>query len=145
MPLFDQAYNFTDYHICNIDAYPNGCLSGKNELTCTRGSNAKNMKIIRFAFVFAANICIIVSVIILVLCVVRKERRMATNHTKNARILTHSTKKTWQGIWYVAAFMIVWVPWYIWQFIRITTDMEVRDADSASLIYILAVTSPTQG
>ena len=51
--------------------------------------------------------------VILVQHVRFREERMNRNSGDNTNNL--SIKVYWQGIWYVAAFMFSWVPWYLWQ------------------------------
>jgi len=144
MPLFNQAYNYTDGHVCSIGPRPMSCLA-EVDIECTRGEDSRRMKITRFSFVFTANIIIVISVLILIHSLAQKERRMMAKGADNRNQRVYSTQKTWQGIWYIAAFMISWGPWYVWQFFRITADAQVEDAHSAALIYILALTMPTQG
>ncbi len=144
MPLFNQAYNYTDGHVCSIGPAPINCLT-EADIVCARGEDSRKMKITRFSFVFTANVIIIVSVIILILSLAQKERRMKAKSADNRNRRVYSTQKTWQGIWYIAAFMISWGPWYVWQFFRITADAQVQDIHSAALVYILALTMPTQG
>mmetsp|Transcript_39798 Transcript_39798/g.85809 ORF Transcript_39798/g.85809 Transcript_39798/m.85809 type:complete len:358 (-) Transcript_39798:605-1678(-) len=77
-PLLDKAYNYTGLHVCSIAEHPLGCLSEDHpEYECTRGSNAREIKITRFTCIFLCNVIIIVSVIVLIAHVVSRERRMA--------------------------------------------------------------------
>lgn len=140
-PLFDQSYNYTNFHVCGIAEHPLGCLS---ENQCTRGSNAREIKIARFACICLANITIVVSVCVLIQHVVSTERRMASDATGSSYGL--SIKITWQGIWYVAAFFFSWGPWYVWQWIRITSGMKIiSSVDSPALVYVISITYPLQG
>ena len=113
MPLFDRAYNPTGFHVCGIAEYPLGCLYETNPYPCERGDNARLLSMIRFAIIFLGNLTIVVSVSILIMHVISREQRMNTNHGDSANDL--STKATWQGIFYVAAFMFSWGPWCLWQ------------------------------
>jgi len=143
-PLFDQAYNYTDFHSCGVAEHPLGCLSPGSAYQCTRGSNARELKIARFACVFLANIVIVVSVCVLIHHVVSRERRMTSSPVE----MSASTKVSWHGISFVAAFMFSWVPWYIWQWIRIASSDDMKnmsEMDSPALLYIISFTYPLQG
>ena len=143
-PLFDQAYNYTNFHVCGIAEHPLGCLSDNYDSECTRGANARELKIARFSVIFLANIIIVVSVCVLVKHVISKERRMASDAGEN----THGVKSkvTWQGIFYVTAFWLSYGPWMIWQWMRITDGMKtIASIDSSALVYIISITYPLQG
>lgn len=113
LPIFYQAYNPTGFHACGIAEYPLGCIHPKYPYLCDRGEKARELSIFRFACIFLGNLTILVSVFILIQHVISRERRMNANPGDNANNL--SNKATWQGIFYVAAFMFSWGPWYIWQ------------------------------
>ena len=113
MPLFNRAYNPNGFNVCGIAEYPLGCLNDSYPYTCKRGENARFLSIIRFAFIFLGNLTIVASVSILILHVISRERRMNTNPGDNAN--NSSIKATWQGIFHVAAFIISWGPWCVWQ------------------------------
>jgi len=142
-PFFDRAYNYNNFLACDIAEYPLGCLSENSDYECTRGSNARELKIARFACVWLANFIIVVSVAVLIQHVVSTERRMNANSTESSNDL--SIKTTWQGIFYVAAFMFSWVPWYIWQWIQITSGTRISSLASPALVYIISITHPLQG
>lgn len=110
-PLFNQAYNYTDFPVCGIAEHPLGCISDSSNDECTRGSHAREIKIARFALICLANTIIVVSVIVLIQHVIATERRMNVNSTQSSNDL--SIKATRQGISYVAAFMFSWGPWYV--------------------------------
>jgi len=143
-PLFAQAYNYTDFYVCGIAEYPLGCLHENYDYECTRGSSAWELKVARFTCICFANLVIVGSVCSLVQHIISTERRMNTNSIQSSNV--SSNKATWQGISYVAAFMFSWFPWYIWQWIRITTGMLTMSSfDSAALLYIISITHPLQG
>jgi hypothetical protein len=96
MPLFDQAYNYTDFYSCSVAEYPLGCLNENYDYECTRGSKARELKMGRFACICLANVLIVGSVCFLITHVMQKERRMTTRTIENASEL--SNKVTWQGI-----------------------------------------------
>lgn len=112
-PLFDQAYNHSDFLVCSIAEHPLGCLSESYDGECARGSNAKELKIVRFSFVCLAFFIIVTSVGVLIRHVMAVERRMNLNSAEASNDL--STKVTWHGIFYVLSFAISWGPFYIWQ------------------------------
>jgi hypothetical protein len=144
LPLFYQAYNPTGFHACGIAEYPLGCIHPKYPYLCDRGEKARELSIFRFACIFLGNLTIVVSVFILIQHVISRERRMTANPGHNANNL--SNKATWQGIFYVAAFMFSWGPWYIWQWIRITSGMRtLNTSGSVTLFYIISITHPLQG
>lgn len=145
MPLFDQAYNFTDFHACGIAEYPLGCLSENYDYDCSRGRGAKGIKIARFVIISVASLVIIGSICVLVMHAVSTERRRRKSNAR-ARINLLSMKSTRQGILYVAAFLFSWGPWYLWQWVRITSGMKTMAAiDSPALLYFISVTNPLQG
>mmetsp|Transcript_23735 Transcript_23735/g.50810 ORF Transcript_23735/g.50810 Transcript_23735/m.50810 type:complete len:358 (-) Transcript_23735:782-1855(-) len=145
-PLFDKAYNYTDFYVCGIAEHPLGCLSENSNLECTRGSNAREIKITRFTCICLANTTIVVSVCVLIAHVISTERRMTSDSTNVTENTYRSMKVTWQGICYVAAFWFSWGPWYIWQWIRITSGMlTMKDFDNKALLYIISITHPLQG
>lgn len=113
MPLFDRAYNPTGFHVCGVAEYPLGCLNESYPYVCERGDNARVLSMVRFAIIFIGYLTIVVSVSILIEHVISRERRMNTNRGDSANNL--SIRATWQGIFYVAAFMFSWGPWCIWQ------------------------------
>ncbi|KAL7539380.1 hypothetical protein ACHAXR_009245 [Thalassiosira sp. AJA248-18] len=143
-PLFDQAYNYTDFHVCSIAEYPLGCIFD-DDIDCIRGENAWFLKIARFACVCLANLTIVVSVCILIKHYLTKERRTTSHAMQNANEFLLSNKATRQGIWYVVAFMFCWYPWYVWQWIRITSEMKTLSSDSSPvLFYMISITYPLQ-
>ena len=144
-PLFDQAYNYSGIYVCGIAEYPQGCLYEHDEHECTRGSNAMELVIAHFACICFANLIIVASVSVLIHHVVSNERRLNTNMTENTNN-NLSIKATWQGIFYVTIFMICWGPWYIWQWMHITSEMKTMSTvDSPALLYLISITYPLQG
>ena len=117
-PLFNNAYNYTDFHACGLSEYPPGGLAPDSLYPepCERGCSARELKIARFFFVCMANLIIVVSVVILIQYVISTERTMNVNSTEASN--ESSIKATWQGIYYIGAFMFSWFPWYVWQWIR---------------------------
>ena len=110
-----------------------------DQVECTRGENAQSLKIARFSLVCLANVVIVVCMGILVRHLIKQEKRFG-NAAANARntLLGPLAKATRQGIWYVAAFMGCWLPWYIWQWVRVTNNMvTAADVDSDMLIYVI--------
>jgi len=143
-PLFDQAYNHSDFLVCSIAEHPLGCLSESYDGECARGSNAKELKIVRFSFVCLAFFIIVTSVGVLIRHVMAVERRMNLNSAEASNDL--STKVTWHGIFYVLSFAISWGPFYIWQWVRVTEDMKTMSSmESPALVYIISITYPFQG
>lgn len=183
MPLTYDGYNYTDASVCGVGEFPLGCLAIEDEEIfpdgCTRGMMAVAMKYIQLTFILMINLVIVLSVVIMIFHASLKDRRMnksstttsaaatnsATNATSNndgytiyraGRKHKHNnltSKYVWQGIWYVASFQIAWFPWYVWQWIRITTETEYTENEyiynhpyeSVSLLYILSITHPSQG
>eukprot|EP00970_Alexandrium_tamarense_P015017 scaffold4595_cov191-Alexandrium_tamarense.AAC.1 len=150
MPLFNDAYNITELHICSIAEYPIGCLADNDPSDCTRGTKARKMWVSRFAFVCVTNAVIIVSVLLLIKSVLSREKRRnqhtRRNNTENDT--EQSTKVKWQGIWYILAFQVSCIPWYVWQFIRISRALTLTSSDllqRSALLYTLTITYPMQG
>lgn len=101
--------------------------------------------IAHFACICFANLIIVASVSVLIHHVVSNERRLNTNMTENTNN-NLSIKATWQGIFYVTIFMICWGPWYIWQWMYITSEMKTMSTvDSPALLYLISITYPLQG
>jgi heme/copper-type cytochrome/quinol oxidase subunit 2 len=110
IPLFYQAYNPNGFAICSIAELE--CTDSYT--TCERHrEEVWDLSYFRFTCICLGNLMIVVSVIILVQHVRFREERMNRNSGDNTNNL--SIKVYWQGIWYVAAFMFSWVPWYLWQ------------------------------
>lgn len=110
-PLFDKAYNYTDFYCCGIAEHPLGALHHGNDLICERGCNARALKIARFTIVFLANVIIVASMIVLIKHVVSREQRMNENAAQASN--ESSIKATWQGLFYSGAFIASWGPWYV--------------------------------
>jgi hypothetical protein len=147
-PLFDQAYNYSGIYVCGIAEYPQGCLYEHDHNDCSRGSNAMELIIAHFACICFANLIIVASVSVLIHHVISKERRMTTTSmTENSNNNNDlSMKATWQGIFYVTIFMLCWGPWYIWQWMHITSEMQTMSTvDSPALLYLISITYPLQG
>ena len=120
IPLFYQAYNPNGFAICSIAELE--CAQQQlvnvtlfdSYTTCERHrEEVWDLSYFRFTCICLGNLAIVVSVIILVQHVRSREERMSRNSGDNTNNL--SIKVYWQGIWYVAAFMFSWVPWYIWK------------------------------
>lgn len=143
-PLFDQAYNYTGFHVCGIAEHPLGCLDEDDEIECTRGSNAREIKIARFACMCLSTFTIVASVCVLIIHVMSKERRMTCISRDNSN--NTQSMKVSQGIWYIAAFFFSWGPWSIWQWVRITAGMQtISSYGSSALVYFISITHPWQG
>lgn len=131
--------------MCGIAEYPLGCLYEHDNNDCTRGSNAMELIVAHFACICLANLIIVASVSVLIHHVVSNERKMNANITESSNN-DLSIKATWQGIFYVTMFMFCWGPWYIWQWMHITSEMKTISAmDSPALLYIISITYPLQG
>ncbi|KAL9184612.1 hypothetical protein ACHAXT_012582 [Thalassiosira profunda] len=145
-PLFDKAYNYTDFHVCGIAEHPLGCLSDNYDSECERGESARELKIARFTCICLANLVIVVSVFVLVWHVMKSEKRMADTNILSEPSNDLTMKVVWQGIWYIAAFFFCWGPWYVWQWRRIMHGMETMSSvESPALAYFISVTYPLQG
>ena len=147
--LFDDAYNYSELHICGIAEYPIGCLSPRVPFECQRGDHARQFWVSRFFIMCWANFIIIISVVILIRAILKRENRM-TVHEEERNITDRSRKAIWQGIWYILAFEVSWGAWFAFQFIRISADHEMNSRafysiDVSEILYIGAFTHPTQG
>jgi hypothetical protein len=169
LPLINHGYNYTDMSTCGVGEFPLGCLVLDEVFPygCTQGTSALAMKYIQLSFILLINLIIVVSVLLMISHAISKDRKMNRSTSTNlARTNSNSlngdvaidhvgkndnnnktTKFLWQGVWYVASFQISWFPWYVWQWLRITDDGIVRPRpyESASLLYILSITHPSQG
>jgi hypothetical protein len=153
VPLFNNAYNYTEFHICGIAEYPIGCVSDLTPNSCERGENAREMWVTRFFIVCWANVFIIVSVVILTRSIFARENRMIKHRgatTSSTDETSRKRKVIWQGIWYILAFEISWGAWYAFQFIRISADKRMNstkfyNVDVSAILYVWALTHPTQG
>ena len=163
-PLFNSGYNYTDIGYCGIGAFPLGCSVVFEVFhQCTRGTEAVEMKYAELGYILLINIIIVTSVVLMISHAKSKDMKMnttatnsipahnpyddyATNNNDNHNNNT-TTKVVWQGIWYVCGFMIAWVPWYVWQWIRITDEgyLVLGKYESTALLYILSITNPSQG
>ena len=110
-PLFDNAYNYTDFHACGLAEWPLGGLhesyTDDYRYECLRGCNVLEFKIIRFVLIGLANLIIVVSVVFLIHHVISTERRMNDDSAGTSNNES-SINATWQGIFYIGAFMFSW-------------------------------------
>ena len=74
---------------------------------CLRGCNVLEFKIIRFVLIGLANLIIVVSVVFLMHHVISTERRMNDDSAGTSNNES-SINATWQGIFYIGAFMFSW-------------------------------------
>lgn len=114
-PLPGQNYNYNGSFFCDITASPLGCNYPESTTTCIRGADARDMLlyvgIIPFMVAF---FIIIVAVVLLIDAVVKQERRMDRYLQEGAPLNRTLTKQTTrQGLYYIAAFGLAWIPWYI--------------------------------
>lgn len=147
--LFDDAYNYTELHICGIAEYPMGCLSPHVPIECQRGEHARQFWVSRFCIMCWANFIIIVSVAILIRAILKRENRM-TVHEDDRNITARSRKAIWQGIWYILAFEVSWGAWFAFQFVRISADHEMNSRafysiNVSEILYIGVCTHSMQG
>lgn len=115
IPLFGKHYNYNGTFFCDISASPLGCDFEGSTTQCTRGANSRAMLlyvgVIPFMVAFAV---IIAAVIVLIYSVLKQERRMDRyqhGDTSLNRSMTRQTTR--QGIYYILAFGLAWLPWYI--------------------------------
>ena len=115
IPLPGKNYNYNGAFFCDTTASPLGCDYPDSTTPCTRGANARVMLlyvgVVPFMVVFAI---IISAMSILVYSVLKQERRM-DRYRQNGegvdRSMTQQASR--QGLYYIAAFGICWIPWYI--------------------------------
>lgn len=124
VPLFGQNYNYSGDFFCDISGSPFGCnfidqtgLAGEQE-ECIRGAKSRQMLlyigVIPFMVAFAI---IITSLSLLIYSVLKQERRMdrfqvvvSAERTPQRKMTNQATKR---GIYYVGAFGLCWIPWFI--------------------------------
>lgn len=141
-----QNYNGGFY--CDISAAPLGCDYNTSEIDCVRGANASTIllyvELIPFMLAF---VVITVAVSLLIDAVHKQEKRMSRYTFRGAGtpvrreqsgVLTKQT--TYQGIWYIAAFGITWIPWYFYAFDEVTGEGTIDLFD-----YMHLFTKPLQG
>lgn len=143
IPLPGQNYNWNGSFYCDITASPLGCdYDDSPETQCTRGSNARfvllYVGVIPFMVLFAI---IIAAVVLLIYDVLVQERRMDRYRREGMPLNRSMTNQsTRQGIYYIGAFGLTWIPWYIFAII------EFHQGDiPMSLAVIHYITMPLQG
>lgn len=123
--------------------YLSGCNTWEPGIECTRGSNSLMVllfvQLIPFMIAF---LIIIVAVSFLCHAVYKQEKRMDRyalgSNQQPTRRLTNET--AYQGIWYIAAFGITWIPWYCYAFDEVM-GRGVHDI----IDYFHLFTKPLQG
>lgn len=126
VPLFGQNYNYNGIFFCDISGSPLGCNYYDNLATdeggdggqgeCVRGAGSRQMLMYIGVIPFmVAFVIIIAAVSMLIYSVLKQERRMdrfqfAPSPSTNRKMTTQATKR---GIYYVGAFGLCWIPWYI--------------------------------
>ncbi|KAL7430699.1 hypothetical protein ACHAXH_004419 [Discostella pseudostelligera] len=127
IPLFGQNYNYNGIFFCDISGSPLGCNYYDNLATdeggdggqgeCVRGAGSRQMLMYIGVIPFmVAFVIIIAAVSMLIYSVLKQERRMdrfqfAPSPSTNRKMTTQATKR---GIYYVGAFGLCWIPWYIY-------------------------------
>ena len=141
VPLFGQNYNYNGIFFCDISGSPLGCNyhdqinseelvtggeGGAEEEGCVRGAESRQMLLYIGVIPFmVAFVIIIASVSLLIYSVLKQERRMDRFQvvvgeggrrwsTPPQRKMTNQATK--RGIYYVGAFGICWIPWYICEY-----------------------------
>ena len=109
--LLDNAYNYTGLHQCFIASSPLGCSGA----SCERGRNAQVLSKWGATFpLIIKNVIVIVLVFVLFWTVLQTERQndryLSDGQGLNRK---QSIRTGWQGIWYVGAFIMTYIPWYI--------------------------------
>jgi len=119
VPLPGKNYNYNGNFFCDISASPYGCTE-ESTMPCTRGINALIVGlwvgVIPFMVFF---LIIIVAVIIFIYSVFKQEQRMDRYQHGDAshnRRMTNQTAR--QGMYYIGAFGLCWIPWYIYAIIE---------------------------
>jgi len=141
-PLPGQNYNYNGGFFCDITAHPLGCDYPDSDEICTRGVEARYMLlyvgVIPFMIAFAI---IVVAVLLLIYSVLQQERRM-DRYSRQGMPLHRSmtTKTTRQGIYYILAFGVTWVPWYVYALIEYKQGKIPK-----ALAIVHYITQPLQG
>jgi len=142
VPLPGQNYNYSGIFFCDIAASPLGCDYPDTKTQCTRGAGARDMLlyvgVIPFMLFFAI---IIAAVTLLIYSVLKQERRM-DRYQREGEALNRSmtTQTTRQGIYYIAAFGLTWIPWYIYAILEFK---EGKIPEALGIIHL--TTMPLQG
>lgn len=115
VPVHGQNYNWNGGYACDVTASPLGCDWPGSTTTCTRGENALIMLgvtgIIPFVITFSI---IVASMALLVHSVLTQERKMDRYSQQGQPGSRRMTKKTTrQGMYYILAFGVGWIPYFI--------------------------------
>ncbi|KAL7551768.1 hypothetical protein ACHAWF_014964 [Thalassiosira exigua] len=118
-PVPLQMYNEARHYSCAINAFPNGC-EYKRKVDCVRGEGAWDYWYVFVAFSMICNIIIIGSVVLLTWSVYNQERKTDKYLTRGQERMRESTTKTfWQGIRYILAYMLAYIPLYMFAYYRL--------------------------
>ncbi len=122
VPLFGYNYNYNGIFFCDIAGSPVWCnYPSEDGGECVRGAESEQLLlyvgVVPFMVAFAI---IISSVALLIHSVLKQERRMdrfqrggAAGMPPRRKMTTQATR---QGIYYVGAFGLCWIPWYICEY-----------------------------
>ena len=140
VPLFGQNYNYNGGYSCFISGDPPGCEF--DPPTCNRGANARIMSLIAGVIPYVIAVLIIISAVLLLIhAVFVQEKRMDRYNrgtTGPSRKMTIET--SWQGIFYIAAFVISWTPWFVFE-IKEYFDKYINSVS----YYIMLLIMPLHG
>jgi hypothetical protein len=126
-PLLDDSYNFNVYN-CYITAHPFGC-GGPNAPPCERGFNSEKFILMNVIIAFAGLIINFVSMFLLYLYVLGKERQSSRFNFRgsitSSEVYKYSRKVAVQGIFYFLAFLLTWWGFYTFFIIKIVINPPV--------------------
>ena len=128
---------------CDITPSPYSCNYPDSEVTCTRGLHARQFLLYLGVIpVMVAFVIIIAAVGVLIYSVFKQEQRMDRYQRQGMshnRQMTNQTAR--QGMYYIGAFAIVWIPWYVYALLEYSQNVETSEA----LAVVHLVTMPMQG
>jgi len=142
VPIYGQNYNWNGGFACDVTGSPLGCDWPGSTTACTRGENALIMLgvtgIIPFVIAFSI---IVASMALLVHSVLTQERKMDRYSLEGQPSSRRMTKKTTrQGMYYILAFGVGWIPYFIYIIVEYSVGRIPR------LIFTFAlITRPLQG
>mmetsp|Transcript_7297 Transcript_7297/g.10802 ORF Transcript_7297/g.10802 Transcript_7297/m.10802 type:complete len:398 (-) Transcript_7297:155-1348(-) len=116
-PLFGSNYNYNAGYSCYISGAPAGCEFDPNpQETCTRGAQARNMLLVAGLIpTLVAFFILTVAVVLLIHAVLVQERRM-DQYQRAGRSRKMTMESFYQGMFYIGAFAISWIPWLVYGF-----------------------------
>eukprot|EP00578_Thalassiosira_sp_NH16_P023403 CAMPEP_0181097804 /NCGR_PEP_ID=MMETSP1071-20121207/11765_1 /TAXON_ID=35127 /ORGANISM="Thalassiosira sp., Strain NH16" /LENGTH=438 /DNA_ID=CAMNT_0023180311 /DNA_START=139 /DNA_END=1455 /DNA_ORIENTATION=+ len=139
-PLPGKHYNYNGIFFCDITSSPLGCDREGSTTQCTADSIDMLLwvGIVPFMVAFVIIVC---AMVVLAYSVLKQERTMDRYRREGEGVNRNMTTQTsLQGMCYIAAFGVCWIPWCIYGMIEIN-----HGHIPIALAYIHNLTMPLQG